>query len=53
MQYFEYAAKAVLDIAERLDDGALKSELKYALSSSDILKGSDYLDSVKKFEGKL
>ena len=53
VQYFEYAAKAVLDIAEKHGDSALKSALKYALSSSDILKGGDYLDSVKKFEGKL
>ena len=53
VQYFEYAAKAVLDIAERLDDDALKSELKYALSSSVILKDSEYTDSIKEFEGKL
>ena len=53
VQYFEYAAKAVLDIAEKHGDSALKSALKYALSSSDILKGSDYIDSVKEFEGKL
>ena len=46
IQYFEYAAKAVLDISNAHGDISLKDELRHIISSSEVLKSDEYAESV-------
>ena len=47
VHYFEYAAKAILDISNAHGDISLKDELRRIISSSDVLKADGYADSVE------